>query len=91
MIGAELHEDCEVILDEPNIVVFTHPGTGTTALLRIDENLDPLEGGDPNDYGYLPTEIFWVDDTFQLMLAGVIPISDIIRHAEGLSVEDALG
>lgn len=52
MDGISFTEDVTIILDEPGITVFHSPDGDLLATIRVDDNLDPLPGSDPSDYGY---------------------------------------
>jgi hypothetical protein len=80
MRGVELGPDAEVVLDRDDLAIFEIPDGKIIALMRIDENEDPVEGADPNDYGFLPTAVLRVDGTFGLLYAEVIPLSSIVSQ-----------
>lgn len=52
MDGVIFRDHVSLILDEEGIAVFHWHEGGLMAAIRVHENLEPLPGSDPADYGY---------------------------------------
>ena len=84
MDGITFREDVEIILDEPGISVFYSPGGDMLATIRVDENLDPLPGSDPADYGYAALSYNYEHNG--LAIISVVRVADLIEAIDGVQL-----
>lgn len=86
MEGIAFREDVEVLLDTPGFSVIKSPLEGELlATIRVDENLDPLPGSDPSDFGYVALAINYASDS--LAIISVAPLESLIKSIDGIEVE----
>lgn len=82
MDGITFTEDVTIILNEPRIAVFYSPDGDLLAAIRVDENLDPLPGADPSDYGYVARMYNYENNG--LAIISVVHIGDLLEAIDGV-------
>lgn len=84
MDGITFTEDVTIILDEPGISVFHSPDGDLLAAIRVNDNLDPLPGSDPSDYGYAALAYNYENNG--LAIISVVHIGDLLEAVDGSPV-----
>lgn len=82
-----LSEECETLLDQEHIRIFEGPDGVTRALFHIDEDKNPLPGGDPNDHGWALMMVNFINGNDGFAICEVVHINSLLSELPSLGVE----